>query len=103
MSTKCMDRRHWANYWNTSTDLLPALSSPTTLVVFPSHQKKGMHFIYKNALSVKLLSYYMPLALDRSEIVASLQDRMEEPAQEDQEAKEAVSDKKSIDSVLGLL
>lgn len=52
---------------------------------------------------MKLLSHYMPLALDRSEIVASLQDRMEEPAQEEQEAKEAVSDKKSIDSVLGLL
>jgi len=57
----------------------------------------------KNAISVKLLSHYMHLALDRSEIVASLQDRMEQPAQEDQETKEAVSDKKSIDSVLGLL
>lgn len=47
--------------------------------------------------------HYMSLALYRSEIVASLQERMEEPAQEDQVTKEAVSDKKSIDSVLEVL
>ena len=61
---------------------------------------------YRLATSFVKSNYLSRLPLtpeERSEIVASLQDRMEQPAQEDQETKEAVSDKKSIDSVLGLL